>query len=132
MSKSDTQTLDAAIEAFGHAWASGDIETLSALLSPSYTHNDATGDHLKHDAWLAYAARRTGRATTITFRDVETRMFGDIAIVTGFNDIGGPGVLAPEDTRPLSIAFTQVWRRENGHWLREAFQATPVQRGKAG
>jgi len=26
----------------------------------------------------------------------------------------------------MSLVFLQVWRRENGRWLREAFQATPV------
>jgi ketosteroid isomerase-like protein len=119
--------LQAAIRTFGEAWARGDCAALAALLSPSYTHNDATGDHLKRDAWLAYAAKRTGRGTQITFRDVETRIFGDLAVVTGFNDISGGGVLNPDDSRDLTIAFTQVWRRENGRWLREAFQATPVQ-----
>jgi len=122
----DVRELDAAIHAFGEAWARGDTGALAAMFSQSYTHNDASGEHLKRDAWLAYAAKRAGRETRITFRNVETRIFGDLAVVTGFNDMSGGGVLNAEDNRDLSIAFTQVWRRENGLWLREAFQATPV------
>jgi len=119
--------LYSAMQRFGEAWARGDTAALEELLSPTYTHNDATGEHLKREAWLSYAAKRAGRGTQIGFRDVEVRLFGDIAIVTGFNDLSGGGILNSKDGRDLSIAFTQVWRREGGHWLREAFQATPVQ-----
>lgn len=119
--------LEAALQRFGEAWAAGEMEVLTDLLSPTYTHNDAMGAHLNRAEWLAYAAKRTGRATQITFRDVATRVFGDMAIVTGFNDMSGGGILNAQDRRDLSIAFTQVWRWENGRWLREAFQATPVQ-----
>ncbi|SDD51847.1 nuclear transport factor 2 family protein [Ruegeria marina] len=119
--------LHAALQRFAEAWARGDIEVLTELLSSTYTHNDATGAHLSRDGWLSYAAKRTGRRTQITFCDVEIRLFDDMAVVTGFNDISGGGILNAEDSRDLSIAFTQVWRRGNGRWLREAFQATPVQ-----
>ena len=122
-----SHALYAAMSTFGEAWARGDTVALADLLSPTYTHNDATGEHLKRDAWLSYAAKRTGRGTQIAFREVEVRLLGDIAIVTGFNDLSGGGILNSKDSRDLSIAFTQVWRLEDGRWLREAFQATPVQ-----
>jgi len=122
-----TESLLSAMHAFGEAWARGDTARLTYLLSPTYTHNDATGTHLKRQAWLAYAAKRSGRVTQVAFRDVEIRLFGDLAIVTGFNDLSGGGILNPGDRRDLSIAFTQVWRQEGDQWLREAFQATPVQ-----
>jgi len=123
---SNTAELDKALRAFGEAWAKGDADALRSLLSPSYTHNDASGEHLTCDQWLAYASRRTGRATQIKFRDVKTRLFGDLAIITGFNDLTGGGVFNEADRRDMSLVFLQVWRRENGRWLREAFQATPV------
>ena len=75
---------------------------LAELLSPTYTHNDATGEHLKRDGWLSYAAKRTGRGTQIALRDVEFRIFDGIAIVTGFNDISGGGILNADDSRDLS------------------------------
>jgi len=118
--------LDAALRIFGEAWARGDIETLRSLLSPSYIHNDASGAHLTREEWLSYASRRMERGTQITFRDVKTRLFGDIAVVTGFNDLTGGGVFDETDRREMSLVFLQIWRRQNGPWIREAFQATPV------
>lgn len=132
MPGNDDDGLDAAIRAFGAAWASGDIPALRALLSPSYTHNDIFGAHLPCEDWLAYAAKRTGRDTRIAFREVKTRRFGELAVITGFNDITGGGATSAGDTQDLSIVFTQVWRRENGRWLREAFQATRVAEEVAG
>ncbi len=123
---SSASDLDAALRLFGEAWARGDVETLRSLLSPSYTHNDASGAHLTYSEWLAYASSRTGRDTQIAFRDIKKRIFGNIAIVTGFNDLTAGGVFHEADRRDMSLVFLQVWRRENGRWLREAFQATPV------
>ena len=84
--------LERAMDAFARAWAGGDIAALETLLSPSYTHNDVFGTQLSRSAWLTYAAQRSGRSTGFTFRDVKVRLFGDTAVVTGFNDISGGGV----------------------------------------
>ena len=97
--------LEAAMREFGHAWADGDLEKLTALLSPTYTHNDVFGAHLEHSDWLAYAARRTGRQTKIAFRDLKIRLFGDVAVVTGFNDITGGGATSPDDGADLTIVY---------------------------
>ena len=111
---------------FGRAWASGDMAVLDELLSPTYTHHDSYGERLNRQAWLDYASRRTGRDTRIEFRDVNTRMFGNVAVVTGTNIITGGGVRSAKDTKDLEMVFTQVWIWRDGRWLREAFQATPV------
>jgi hypothetical protein len=37
------QELEAAMRAFGEAWASGDVSDLRNLLSPTYTHTDVKG-----------------------------------------------------------------------------------------
>ena len=118
--------LERAMDAFARAWAGGDIAALETLLSPSYTHNDVFGTQLSRSAWLTYAAQRSGRSTGFTFRDVKVRLFGDTAVVTGFNDISGGGARNAADMRDLSILFLQLWRRHDGRWLREAFQAPEV------
>jgi ketosteroid isomerase-like protein len=120
------QALEKALDDFATAWARGDTDRLRALLSPSYTHNDAFGARHDHRSWLAYAEGRRGRKTEIAFRDVETRIFGDVAIVTGYNLIGGAGATSADDRDDLKIVFTQVWMWRDGRWLRESFQATPV------
>lgn len=116
-----TALLHDAMAAFAAAWARGDGEALAALLSPTYTHGDIYGGFQDRPAWLAYAAGRSGLSTTIGFREVWTRHAGDLAIVTGINDVAG--MAGPAD-EAVSLRFTQVWRWQDGRWLREAFQAT--------
>jgi hypothetical protein len=53
------------------------------------------------------------------------RIIGDVAIVTGVNDVSGGGAKSATDQRDWSLLFTQVWVWQDGRWLREAFQATP-------
>jgi ketosteroid isomerase-like protein len=123
--------LDAAVHRFGEAWASGDVATLETLLSPTYTHTDALGEFHDRSGWVEYARRRTGRSTRIGFRDVRKRVVGDVAIVTGINDLRGPGALSASDQKNSTIRFTQVWVWDRGRWLREAFQATLCQDGRS-
>ena len=118
--------LEIAVRRFGEAWASGDLTTLDALLSLTYTHADAFGALSHRAAWLTYAAGRAGRSTQISFRDVEIRRIGDFAVVTGINNVTGSGARNRADEKPLSLRFTQVWVLRDGRWLREAFQATPI------
>ena len=116
--------LDLEIRRFGAAWATGEVAVLDELVSPTYTHIDAYGDFHDRASWLAYAGRRAGRSTQIGFREMALRLIGEMAIVTGINDIqavGDPQVGARQD---LVLRFTQVWVRREGRWLREAFQAT--------
>ena len=122
-----TEALDLAVKRFAEAWAHGDVATLQELLSPTYSHHDVAGARQDRQAWLDYAAKRAGRATQIEFRSVEVRILGDVAIVTGIHDIKGGGVRSATDQRGLSLTFTAVWVWRDGRWLREAFQATPIE-----
>jgi ketosteroid isomerase-like protein len=121
--------LNETIRRFGEAWASGDTATLDAMLSPTYTHTDAYGAFQDRAAWLDYASKRSGRATRISFRDVHIRLVSDTAVVTGVNEVHGDGARDASDRSTLTIRFTQVWRWSDRGWLREAFQATPINRG---
>lgn len=129
--EAENTLLQQSIRRFGEAWASGDLETLAALLSPTYTHTDIFGAYQDRAAWLAYAGGRTGRDTQILFRDVETRRIGDTAIVTGINEVAGSGARHAGDRENLLLRFTQIWVLRDGQWLREAFQATPIETARA-
>jgi len=122
-----TADLEKATHRFGEAWAIGDVAVLDSLLSPTYTHADAFGKSFDRSAWLAYARSRSDRATNIRFQDVRIRIIGDVGIVTGANNLLGAGIRNAADRTELTIRFTQVWIWQQGRWLREAFQATPVQ-----
>jgi ketosteroid isomerase-like protein len=126
LSNAALRELDAAVERFGAAWARGDADALREMLSPSYTHTDVRGRFQDRDAWLEYALSRSGATTHIAFADVTTRVVGDVAIITGRNDVAGGSILVGDDRVSLSLRFTQTWIRRDGRWLREAFQATIV------
>ena len=97
--------LQGSVARFGEAWAQGDLATLESLLSKTYTHTDVFGMFHDRAAWLRYVGGRTGRATQIGFRDVETRVLGDVAVVTGVNDVTGPGARSAGDHRSTVAAF---------------------------
>ncbi len=118
--------LPAAVQRFSEAWARGEVADLTTMLTPSYTHTDASGALLGRAGWLAYAEARAGRTTAIGLSDVAIRVLGDVAIVTGVNEITGTGIRRVDDTASLTIRFTAVWVWMDGRWKREAFQATPV------
>ena len=116
--------LDLAIRRFGEAWATGELAVLDEFLSPTYTHIDAYGDFHDRASWLAYAGRRAGRSTQIGFREMALRLIGEMAIVTGINDVEAVGDPQAGARQHLVLRFTQVWVRREGRWLREVFQAT--------
>src|SRR5262245_47754103 len=118
--------LQEAIRRFGEAGARGDAATLDALLSPTYTHTDNFGAVLDGACCLQYTACRAVPTTIIGFRDIETRIVGDVAVVTGINLVQGAGSRSADDNAALILRFTQVWVFRDGRWLREAFQATPI------
>src|SRR4051794_1195988 len=95
--------MDDAIRGFGKAWASGDTDALRGMLSPSYTHTDVRGRFLDRDEWLKYAGHRTGSATQISFADVTTRLMGDIAVITGRNDMAGGSIVVGDERSDLSL-----------------------------
>ncbi len=96
------------------------------MLSPSYTHTDVWGQVLNREAWLEYARGRSDAQAQTAFADVAMRIVGNVAVVTGRNELSGEvGLSRPGPAAP-SIRFTQVWVRSDGRWLREAFQATLV------
>jgi hypothetical protein len=96
------------------------------MLSPSYTHTDVRGRFQDRDAWLEYARGRSDAATQIAVADVTTRLIGDVAIITGRNDMAGGNIVLGDERSSVSLRFTQIWIRREGRWLREAFQATLV------
>jgi ketosteroid isomerase-like protein len=118
--------LDTAVRTFGEAWAHGDIEKLAELLSPTYTHTDVRGRFQSREAWLEYARGRRNERTRIAFADVTTRLVGDVAIITGRNDMVDGNIIVGDKRSNVSLRFTQIWIRKDGRWLRETFQATLI------
>ena len=117
----DEQEIRSLVTQFGTAWAHSDTAVLDKLLAPDYIHTDIYGAVQHRTEWLKYAGQP--RALEIEFEDVDVRVFGDVAIVTGGNTIWNPKDGKEKANR---IRFTQVWQRNKGGWQRLAFQATPI------
>jgi hypothetical protein len=77
-SEDRAEALDRAVKRFGEAWASGDVSTLAALLSPTYSHYNVAGVRQDWRTWLDYVGKRAGRGTRIEFRDVEARILATL------------------------------------------------------
>jgi uncharacterized protein (TIGR02246 family) len=122
MPDSEIDDLHAAVRSFSDAWARGDWVAVERLMSATYTHTDFAGEFLDRQGWLDYVRSRSGQPTRIDFDELNARILGDTAIVTGINAIHwSGGEAAGIDQR---IRFTQVWRKREGRWEREAFHAS--------
>jgi ketosteroid isomerase-like protein len=124
MNETELAELRESIRHFSEAWAAGDRPALETLTSESYTHTDFGGEFYDRASWLDYVGRRKGQPTRIDFEDLQVRSLGDLAIVNGVNAIHWRG----DDDAPFDqrIRMTQVWRKVEGLWKREAFQATLI------
>ncbi len=97
-----------------------DIETLATYLADdlSYSHN--TGWSETKSEYLATVATAKLDYLSAERRDVEVRVYGDVAVVTGLADMTGR---INGETVALTIRFLEVSRRVDGSWQLTAWQS---------
>lgn len=97
-----------------------DIETLRTYLADdlSYSHN--TGWVETKAEYLATVDSETLDYISATPRDVEVRIYGDIAVLTGLADMTG---LYRGEPVALTIRFLEVSRRVGDSWQLTAWQS---------
>jgi Domain of unknown function (DUF4440) len=107
----------------GRALVARDLATLREVLSPDLTHTHTRGvtDNLasflhfvEHDIIYLSASRE----------DVEVRLFGDIAVMTGKST--NHVQLNGRDPICSRAQVLQVWQRQDGRWSQIAFQSTTL------
>jgi ketosteroid isomerase-like protein len=126
----DTATLSALGCEMGRAYARRDLATLDRLNAEDYTQTDTRGVVVTHDEYPEYVRQRTadtfknGVSTlSIDCENIEVRMYGDAAVVTGgwtYTVHKGSG-----DTNRRS-RWTSMWTRYPTGWKRHVFQNTWV------
>ena len=124
-------TVKDAVERFGRAFVKADVKALSELLAKDYVHvNGNSGKVLSKNDWLKWIATRPpllkSRQLVIEkyeISDLEVRLFGGSAIVTGLVRSIGKRNGADFET---SIRFTNVWVIEDGALKRAAFHDSAV------
>ena len=123
-------TVRAQVDAFAAAFRDADADRLKALLATDYVHTNGGSRPLTADQWLTYVRTRrdaiaAGRLVVTTYQnsELDIRVHGDAAIVTGVNVSEGTENGAPFRR---ALRFTQLWVLRHGRWLRAAFQDAPA------
>ncbi len=120
----------ARVDAFATAFEAADTVALDSILTEDYVHCNSDGSKLGREAWLTWLASRKAEIAAGQFRwnryrniEVEIRVHGDAAIVTGINESSGVRNGQPFQSR---LRFTQVWVRGPSGWRRAAFHDSRI------
>jgi len=97
-----------------------DIETLETYLADDLTYSHNTGWVETKSEYLATIESETLNYLSATPRNVEVRIYGDIAVLTGLADMSG---LLRGEPVSLTIRFLEVSRRVGDSWQLTAWQS---------
>jgi ketosteroid isomerase-like protein len=105
------------------AWIDGDRKTVDSILASDWSVIDLTGHVLTKTQVLQEIGSGDRRIESGSVDDLNVRMFGEIAIVTGRSFLSGTyqGKRASVVQR-----FTDVFARRDGRWQAVASQGTQV------
>ena len=100
-----------------------DIDALESYLADDLTYSHTTGWTETKSEFLSTVESETIDYVSVTPRDVEVRIYGDIAVITGLSRMQG----AVND-RPVSftIRFLDVSRRVGDSWQLVAWQSVKL------
>ena len=105
------------------AWVAGDSSFHEKTLADDWSVIDATGRVLSKTQMLAEAFSVDGQITKGIIDQINVRVFGDWAIVTGRTQAAGQSGGVDFD---VTLRFTDVFACRNGNWQVVASQATPL------
>jgi uncharacterized protein (TIGR02246 family) len=120
----DSARLRAIQQELATAWAARDRETIERLIAPDWTVTHVEGQRLtRPEVFRMMLGTDTNQMEPSTIDDVEVRVFGDTAVVTGRNHARGTQSGTPFDVR---LRFTDVFVRRDGQWQAVASHATLI------
>jgi ketosteroid isomerase-like protein len=97
-----------------------DIDTLEKYLADDLTYSHTTGWTETKSEYLSTVESKTIDYVSATPRDVEVRVYGDMAVITGLSDMKG---LVRGEPVSITIRFLEVSRRIAGSWQLIAWQS---------
>ena len=129
-SKTDIDQLTSLGCEMGRAYARQDLAALDKLNAEDYTQTDTRGIVVAHADYLKYVQQRTAEfvkngasALSIDCDNIEVRLYGDAAVVTGGWTYT---VRKPEGSVARRSRWTSMWARYPTGWKRHVFQNTWV------
>jgi ketosteroid isomerase-like protein len=108
-----TESIDSFLDQWSAAEQAGDTERLDALLAGDFAGIGPLGFTLPRRAWLARHRSGDLRYDSFTLTEVQTRVYGQAAVVTARNNTRGSyqGHPVPEATRATLVLVSGA-----GHW----------------
>ena len=92
-------------------------DELASLLTDDLTHVHMPGRQEDKGAYMAGVMKNP---RTVTRKDLQVRVYGDTAVMTG-------QMTNTREGREDHARVTQVWLRKDGQWYQTAFQASKIQ-----
>lgn len=117
------QLLNEIEQRLAAAWVAGDPSFHEKTLAEDWSVIDATGRVLSKTEMLAEAFLVDGQITRGVIDEVDVRLFGDWAIVTGRTQAAGQNGGVDFD---VALRFTDVFALRDGNWQVVASQATLI------
>jgi hypothetical protein len=125
-SKADIAQLTSVGCEMGRAYARKDLATLDELNAEDYTQTDTRGVVVSHADYPEYVRQRTANrvqsgvsSLSIDCDNIEVRLYGDAAVVTGGWTYTTKKV---EGSVVRRSRWTSMWTRYPAGWKRHAFQ----------
>jgi uncharacterized protein (TIGR02246 family) len=106
------------------AWMARDRSRIEQLLAPDWAVTHVEGQRItRAEVFRDMLESDATRITSSEVDDIDVRIFGDAAVVTGRNHACGTQSGRPFDVR---LRFTDVFVRRDGRWQAVASQATLI------
>ena len=110
MTPRDVADLDQLNRDYIRSVQTSDVRRFDEILAEEFYCSNPDGSLVDRKAFLAQTARPV-TISNLEAHDVLIRMLGDVAIIHARTSYTLP------DGRTASGRYTDVWARQNGHWL---------------
>lgn len=105
------------------AWVEQDRETIDAILAEDWAVTDPSGRVFTKAQVMAELDSGERKLESGTIDEVNVRLFGDVAVVTGKTAATGS---YQGTSVSVSLRFTDVFVKQNGNWRAVASHATLI------
>jgi ketosteroid isomerase-like protein len=119
----DVQELNQIEQQLIKAWVNHERETIDRYLADDWAVTDPAGRHLTKAEVLAELDSGERKLESGTIDDVNVRLYGDTAVVTGRTLAAGS---YQGESVSVKLRFTDVFVKQNGNWRAVASHATLI------
>lgn len=106
----DEEQLKQLVHTWDAAFVKGDTITLNQLLADEFEFVGGVG---KSDYLASFKTRATDSIQSAVSTDLKVQVYGDAAVVTGIDTIGGQNQGQPHVSKWL---YMDVWIKRSGRW----------------